>query len=339
MPKPKSLTHKDIARLAGVSTATVSYVLNNGPRSVAGETRERVLRIVAESGYYPNAIARSLRTQQTLTIGLVVPNLMEMYYGSLACSLEEVCFERGYIVTVCNTNHQADKERRFAEALRAKQADGLVFVPNSGSMDAIRVLRQARVPVVVLDHDLPGLPCVVVDDFQGGLLATQHLIELGHRRIGFIDRRPNYSHSQKRLDGYLTALHKAGLEAEPSLVVTCGVETNAGIAATDALLACSPPVTAIFAFDDMVALNAMHAIHRAGLSIPDDISVVGFDDIPNAALSYPPLTTVNNPTDMIASVAARKLFALLENPIEPHESETSAISVSLTVRQSTGVKA
>src|SRR5512133_3513669 len=185
MRKSRRVTREDVARLAGVSTATVSYVINNGPRPVASPTRERILSAIAELGYYPNELARSLRIKQTSTIGFVIPDLLNPVYTGLASRLEELCFRRGYVVIVCSTNRQANKERRLAEMLRAKQVDGVVFLPDAESMDALAIFRDAHVPTVILEHDIESMPCIAIDDYRGGFIGTEHLIHLGHRRIGF----------------------------------------------------------------------------------------------------------------------------------------------------------
>ena len=268
-------------------------MINNGPRPVAAETRERVLRIIDELGYYPNELARSLRVRQSLTIGLVIPDLMNPFYTGLASSLEEHCFARGYTMIVCSTNREAGKEQRFAELLRAKQIDGAVFLPDSGSLDAVTMLLNAHIPVVVLEHSVPGLHCVAIDDFRGGRLRAEHLIKLGHRRIGFIQQEPNYTRSQYRLNGYRTALHNAGIASDDSLIVSCGSGPSDGAAAMDKLLPLN--VTAVCVHNDVIALGAMHAIRQSGRTIPGDISVIGYDDIASAAFYSPPLTTISYP--------------------------------------------
>jgi LacI family transcriptional regulator len=334
-PKSKRVTRKDVARLAGVSTATISYVINNGPRPVAPETRARVLRIIDELGYYPNELARSLRIKQTSTVGLVIPDLRNPFYADLARSLEQICFSRGYVVMVCNTNRETDKERRFAEVLRAKQVDGVVFLPDADSLEALDTLRLACIPMVVLEHDVEGLHCIAIDDLTGGFIGTQHLIQLGHRRIGFIQQRPNHTTSQRRLEGYFAALQAAGLPSDPSLVVTCDPEPAAGAVATRSLLAHVPGITAIFAHNDLIALGAMHAIREAGLSIPGDISVLGYDDNASAAFYAPPLTTISYPKEAMAKVAARQLFQMLEADQDPPPPATELLPVNLIVRHST----
>ena len=331
----RRVTREDVALRAGVSTATVSYVINNGPRPVAASTRQRVLSTIAELGYYPNELARSLRVKQSLTVGLVIPDLMNPFYTGLAHSLEDICFGRGYVLILCSTNREADKERRFAELLRAKQVDGVVFLPDSKSMDAVTILRQAHVPVVILEHDIAGLACIAIDDFRGGYLATQHLIDLGHRRIGFIQQEPNYTTSRRRLDGYHAALRENNIEINPALVVACHSGHSGGASALTTLLARNPDMTAVFAHNDVIAMGVIHAIGQAGLSVPGDISVVGNDDIASAAYYAPPLTTISYPKEAMATAAARQLFATIDTREEPGAPITELLPVRLIARQST----
>jgi LacI family transcriptional regulator len=339
MPQKKTqrVTRKEVARQAGVSTATISYVINNGPRPVAAETRERILRAIEQLGYYPNELARSLRRQQTTTIGLVIPDLLNPVYASLARSLEKICFEHGYVVVVCSTNRDMDKERRFAELLRAKQVDGVVFLPDSASLEAIDILCQAHVPVVVLEHDVPGQHCITLNDLRGGMIGTGHLLDLGHRRIGFIQQEPNYTTSRRRLEGSFLALRQAGLEPDPGLVVACESDHAAGAAAMDRLLALAEPPSAVFAHNDVIALGAMHAIQKAGLFVPGDISVMGYDDIASAAFFAPALTTISYPKDAMARSAAQHLLVMIDPRCEPPEPTTELLPVELVIRQSTAL--
>ncbi len=339
MPKKKTqrVTRKEVARQAGVSTATISYVINNGPRPVAAETRERILRAIEQLGYYPNELARSLRRQQTTTIGLVIPDLLNPVYASLARSLEKICFEHGYVIIVCSTNRDMDKERRFAELLRAKQVDGVVFLPDSASLEAIDILCEAHVPVVVLEHDVPGQHCITLNDLRGGMIGTEHLLDLGHRRIGFIQQEPNYTTSRRRLEGASLALRQAGLEPDPALIVACESDHAAGAAAMDRLLALVEPPSAVFAHNDVIALGAMHAIQKAGLSVPGDISVMGYDDIASAAFFAPPLTTISYPKDAMARSAAQRLLMMIDPHCEPPAPTTELLPVELVIRQSTAL--
>jgi LacI family transcriptional regulator len=297
-----------------------------------------VLSTIAELGYYPNELARSLRVKQTLTVGLVIPDLLNPFYTGLAHSLEDICFGRGYVLIVCSTNREADKERRFAELLRAKQVDGVVFLPDSESMDAIGILREAHVPVVVLEHDIEGLSCIAIDDFRGGCLATEHLIGLGHRRIGFIQQQPNYTTSRRRLDGYQAVLQENDLTVEQSLLVSCESGPVGGAAAMATLLARRLDISAVVAHNDVIALGVIHAIRQAGLSVPHDISVVSYDDIASAAFYAPPLTTISYPVEAMAKSAARHLFGMMDantQSVDLPGPSTELLPVHLIVRQST----
>lgn len=336
--RSKRVTRTDVARRAGVSTATISYVINNGPRAVAPETRERVLRTIAELGYYPNELARSLRIQQTSTVGLVIPDLLNPFYAGLARSLEDICFNQGYVVIVCSTNREADKERRFAELLRAKQVDGVVFLPDSQSIDAISILTAAHVPTVVLEHDFPNLHCIAIDDRRGGQLATEHLLNLGHRRIAFIQQQTSHTTSRYRLEGYRQAMRNAGIMPDPALVVTSDSNPASGAAAMARLLALRSErrATAVVAHNDIIALGALHALRTAGLAVPSDVSVVGYDDIASAAFYAPPLTTISYPKAAMARAAANRLFAMMSEQGDSLPPFTELLPVELAIRESTG---
>jgi len=330
----KRVTHKDVAERAGVSVATVSYVLNNGPRPVAPETRLKVEDAVAELGYYPNELARSLRLQQSSTIGLILPNVMNPVFGEIAHQLESVCTQEGFLVLLCNSDRQHDREERFIQMLRAKQVDGVVITPHSEPLSLIKPLVQARIPIVVLEHDLPGVHCIAIDELQGGHIATQHLIKLGHRRIALLRRTPTSALSTQRFVGYQQALAAAGLPLDPQLVIECASGQAAGAQAIQQLLTLSNPPTAVFTHNDVLAMGALHAIHSAGLAVPDDISVVGYDDITSAAYFVPPLTTVQSPKAEMGVLAGQTILQLVRHTGE-QPPLTRVLPVELVVRSST----
>jgi LacI family transcriptional regulator len=334
--KPSRVTREDVAARAGVSTAVVSYVLNNGPRPVAPETRARVEAAIEELGYYPNELARGLRMQQTCTVGLIIPNLNNPAYAQIATSLKSVCLEHGYLVLLCNTGRDQMLEKRFVQMLRAKQVDGVVIIPSHDPQEAVGLLAEAHIPSVVLEHDLPGSHCIVVDDLVGGRLATQHLLDLGHRRIGFIRYTAFTTISGLRLDGYRQSLAAAGIEVDPALLIECDDSYAAGCEAMDRLLTVADPPTAVFTHNDVLALGAMHAVQRRGLAIPDDISIVGYDDTASSAYFNPPLTTVRLPTDEIGREAAIMILDLAqrERDLLPPQ-RTTTLPVQLIVRGST----
>jgi LacI family transcriptional regulator len=330
----KRVTHKDVAERAGVSVATVSYVLNNGPRPVSPETRTRVEEAIAELGYYPNEVARSLRLQQSSTIGLILPNVMNPVFGEIARELESVCTQEGFLVLLCNSDRQHEREKRFIQMLRAKQVDGVVITPHSEPLTLIEPLLQARIPVIVLEHDLPAVHCIAMDELQGGRIATQHLIDLGHRRIALIKRAPTSALSRQRSMGYRQTLAAAGIPYDPQLVLECTAGQAAGAQAMQQLLTLRDPPTAVFTHNDVLAMGALHAIHSAGLRVPDDMSLVGYDDITSAAYFSPPLTTVCTPKAQMGALAGQTLLQLVRRTTEqaPH---TRFLPVELIVRSST----
>lgn len=332
--KPSRVTREDVAAKAGVSTAVVSYVLNNGPRPVAPETRAKVEAAIQELGYYPNELARGLRMQHSMTVGLIIPNLNNPVYAQIATSLKSVCLEQGYLILLCNTGRDRVLEQRFVQMLRAKQADGVVVIPSHDPHELVNLLREAHIPTVVLEHDLPGNHCIVVDDLTGGRLATQHLLALGHRRIGFIRFTAFTAISALRLDGYRESLEAAGIGFDPALIIESEDSYTAGCEAMERLLTLPDPPTAVFTHNDVLALGAMHAIQRRGLTIPDDLSVIGYDDIASAAYFNPPLTTVRFPTDAIGREAALMVLDLAQR--EPDlPPRTVRLSVQLIRRGST----
>ncbi|HMN26619.1 MAG TPA: LacI family DNA-binding transcriptional regulator, partial [Caldilineaceae bacterium] len=309
-------------------------VLNNGPRSVASTTRARVEAAVAELGYYPNELARSLRLRQSSTIGLIIPSTTNPVYAEIARDLENVCTQAGFLVLLCNSERKHEREEKFVHMLRAKHVDGVVITPHCEPLTLLEPLRQARIPVVVLEHDLPGFHCIAVDERQGGRLGAQHLIDHGHRRIGLIRRQPTSALSTHRLTGYQHALAAAGIPFDPALVVECGAGQAAGAKAMQQLLALADPPSAVFAHNDVLAMGAIHAVYAAGLSIPADISLVGYDDVTSAAYLVPALTTVRFPKAEMGVLAGRTILQLVQGK-EELPAKTVTLPVELVVRAST----
>ena len=333
--KKRRVTRKDVAERAGVSVTVVSYVVNNGPRPVSPATRARVEKAIEELGYYPNELARSLRRQRSLTIGLLIPNLTNPVYAEIARNMEDVCTEAGYLVLLCDSARDSAQEKRFVRMLRAKQVDGVVMIPSQNPLELIAILQAARIPSVVLEHDLPETHFIAIDDLEGGRLGTQHLLSLGHRRIGLIRRYPSSALSTERFTGYRQAIESAGFAFDPSLVVQCEAGQAAGYQAMQQLLALPEPPTAVFTHNDVLALGAMHAIWEAGLSIPDDISIVGYDDIVSSGYLTPPLTTVMFPKAEMGRQAAHTILQLVQDgdDLPPRK---VVLPVELVVRASTG---
>ncbi len=333
--RKRRVTRKDVAARAGVSVTVVSYVLNDGPRPVSPATRARVEKAIEELGYYPNELARSLRRQRSLTIGLLIPNLANPVYAEIARNIEDVCIKAGYLVLLCDSARDPAQEKRFVRMLRAKQVDGVIMIPSQNPLELINTLKAARIPSVVLEHDLPETHFIAIDDLQGGRLGTQHLLSLGHRRIGLIRRHPSSALSSERFTGYRQALEAAGIAFDPSLVVECEPGQAAGYRSMQKLLALPEPPTAVFTHNDVLALGAMHAIWEADLSIPEDISMVGYDDIVSSGYLTPPLTTVKFPKARMGRQAAHTILELVQNN-EDLPARKVVLPVELVVRASTG---
>jgi LacI family transcriptional regulator len=318
--------------------AVVSYVVNNGPRPVTPETRAKVEKAIKELGYYPNDLARSLALQQSSTIGLITPNYVNPVYGEMAEGIQEVCLPNGYLMLFVYSGDSPDREKQLLLMFRAKQVGGVIMQPvSSDPAVVIQPLQQARIPVVLIQHDCCDVPSVVLADVRGGQLATQHLLDLGHRRIGLIKGRlPSAARAEERLIGYRQALEAAGQEYDPALVIVRDATQDGGYGAMQELLALPEPPTAVFCHNDALAVGAMHAIQAAGLSIPGDISVVGYDNTASSAHLTPPLTTVGFSKKEMGRQAATLLFRAIEQDgdSKPH---TVEVPVELVVRASTGL--
>ncbi|WP_180970080.1 LacI family DNA-binding transcriptional regulator [Deinococcus planocerae] len=331
--RTRRVTHKDVAERAGVSVATVSYVLNGGPRPVSPETRARVQAVIDELEYYPNDVARSLRRRQSRAVGLLIPSITNTFYAEVAHALETSCHREGFVVLLCNSEGEAGREERYVQALRAGRVDGLVVIAHSDPAALLRPILQARLPVVLLEHDVPGVACVAIEEFRGGQVGTEHLLGLGHRRVALLRETPTSALSRERVGGYRAALSQAGIDYDPALVVECGATLAEGHRVTSGLLALPDPPTAVFAHNDLLALGACHAVHQAGLRVPQDVSVVGYDDVASAAYLNPPLTTMRFPKAEMGRRAGELILGALRGEELP--ARTVTLPVELVVRAST----
>jgi LacI family transcriptional regulator len=329
----ETLTIRDVADRAGVSATTVSHVLN-GTRRVEPETARRVLDAVAEMGYRPNAVARSMRHKQTYTVGIVQPDISNPFFADLARALEDAMFANGYSAIFCNSDRDADKEARYLEVLLSKQVDGLLLISAADASDRVRAIAQQGFPMVVVDRELEGLrvSTVMVDNESGGLLAGRYLVGLGHRRLAVIGGPDRLRPSARRLDGFRTALAEVGLDVAAGSVIQGDFRAESGHDAMRRLLASDTPPEAVFAENDMMAIGAIRAVQEAGRRVPEDISIMGFDDIVMGQAIDPTLTTVAQPIDDITTHAVRLLFDRLRDP--DGEPEQVMLPVELIVRGS-----
>lgn len=323
----------DVARRAGVSYATVSRVINN-EAYVKEATRQRVLQALSELDYVANRQARSLRGGRTHLIGLLVRDLGTGYIGEIIRGIDLGLGERDYDLLLHTTHNRRRREADYIATLTRGMVDGLLLVLPRAPEDYLSKLRQERFPHVLIDHqgiDQTG-PAVGATNWQGGYDAASYLLSLGHRRIGLITGDLGLGCAVERRAGYCAALHKQGAPVDPALIINGDFSQVAGYQGAQGLLRLSSPPTAIFASNDMMAFGVMEAVREQGLRIPEDMSIIGFDDIPQAATVHPALTTVRQPLEEMGRVATQMLFANLENP-NPVE-ERRALPTQLVIRHS-----
>ncbi len=306
-------TIRDVADRAGVSVTTVSHVINR-TRYVEAGTEGRVRQAIEVLGYRPNLLARSLRSRKTHTIGLLVPDNSNPFFADVARAIEDAGFAEGYSVILCNSDLSEAKQAAYIDVLLAKQVDGLILISSGNRPDDLRRIIDAGVPVVVVDRELSELPVdqVLVDNEQGGYLAGTYLLELGHRNIGYIAGPSDVTPSEGRVRGFNRALAEVGLQFRDDMLVRGNGRYDGGESAMRDLLAREPRPTAVFAFNDLMAIGAISAIRRAGLRVPGDISVMGFDDILQASAMFPAITTIAQPIAEIGKVSTTLLLKRIE---------------------------
>ena len=329
-------TIKDVARLADVSTATVSHVINE-TRYVSDELRARVLEAMETLDYRPNVLAQGLRGGETHTIGLVVPDNANPFFAEVSRAVEDVGFARGYSVILCNTGDDLERERAYIDVLVAKQVDGIIFIAAGDHHEHLDELTRRSVPLVLADRDvdLTDADVVLVNNERGGYEATKHLLDLGHRWIGCIAGPSEATPSADRVEGYVRALREARVPVEDAAIETGDFRYQGGEAAAERLLGGSERPTAIFACNDLMAIGALRAVRGAGLSVPHDISVVGYDDIPLASAMSPALTTVAQPVDQLGALSTELLLSRIENG-SVGTAQRIMLETTLVIRGSSG---
>lgn len=332
-------TINDVAKRAGVSTTTVSHTIN-GTRKVSEELRERVFRAMEELDYRPNYLARGLRSGHTRMICLVVPDIANPFFAEISRAIEDAGYAKGYSVILANSDSESEKEESYVSAFISKQVDGVIFISAGGNSDTVRTLLDNKIPVVIADRELQGVETdiVLVDNHWGGYIATKHLIELGHQRIGCITGPSGLTPSSQRIEGYIEALREASLNLPPEYIQTGNFQFDSGVIAMQRLLALPQPPTAVFACNDMMAFGAIQAARDQHVRIPDDISVVGFDNISLAATMFPALTTVDQGLVLIAERVTELLIKRisLQNKDGMDDKPVKVnLSPQLIVRQST----
>lgn len=328
---PAKATLEMVAERAGVSPSTVSRILN-GTAVVSDEKRAAVDQAIAKLGFVPNPVARGLAGGRTLSIGVVSQAIDSPFYGAALRGIEVELGTAGYSPLFMSGHWRADEEARCIDVLRSRRVDGLIVLTGRLADSALRSLARS-LPVVVTGRSLKAsnLLSMDFDNREGARQATQHLIDLGHRRIAFISGDPEHPDAVDRQQGYRSAIEAAGLRFDPALVAPGNFSEHSGLLAVERLLDSRTRFNAIFAANDQMAFGASLGLYRRGLRVPDDVSMVGFDDVAGSVYMVPPLTTVHNPIQEIGELAARAMLSLLAG-------ERPAVEVPaprLIVREST----
>lgn len=306
-------TIQDVARRAGVSIATVSRVINRIDHKVKKKTRERVLKAISDLDYRPNALARGLLMKKSMTVGLIIPDISNPYYAEIVRGIQDVADQKGYDIILLNTDRRPERIVKAIHLLREKIADGVIFsggvISGFGPLSALKELRE-RV-VVIGRHDV-NFPAAMVDNIGGATQAIQHLIDLGHRRIAYIGGPEDSYAMIDRLKGCQTAHAQNGIEMDRSLIRWGQLTVESGMTDTESLLETKDPPTAIFAGNDWKAFGAIHAARKRGLKVPEDLAVVGFDNIQLADFFDPSLTSVEIPRYELGARTMEMLVDLID---------------------------
>jgi LacI family transcriptional regulator len=314
----KHVTIKQVAESAGVSIQTVSRVLNNRP-DVSPETRQRVQQIISDLRYQPFAIARGLASNRTYTLGLIAADFSDYWFSQVVTGAEIEAHEHGYFFMLGSTGGDSLEEPKFLRLLKQRHVEGFLFVRASrpNDLEHLRNLQQSGILIVTTGFYLPmaEFGVVEVDNLAGGRTATQYLIELGHSQIAMITGPTDWKSVSDRTQGYIQALDSAKITLNPDLIVHGENWLHrSGYEAAKELLKKKQAFTALFAQNDRIAHGAISAFKEAGLRVPQDVSVVGYDDIPEAEFSDPPLTTIRQPMQEVGKAATRLLIKMIEDP-------------------------
>lgn len=308
------ITIKEIAQLAGVSSATVSKVINGKDEYISETTRQKILDIVEREGYIPNGIAKSLRMKNTKTIGLIMPDVMNLFFAELARGAEDAAEKKGYSVILCNTDNKGSKEERYIKILQEKKVDGIIMTAaeNSGA----KSLERCSTPVVLVDRDFEldrEVGRITVDNEKGGYMATKFLIEKGCNNIAYISSKLWSKPSAERLQGYKLALRENGIKFNKDITYYKNFRTEAGYLGALNVLDRDKTIDGIFCGNDLIAIGAVKALKEKSIRVPEDVKVIGFDNISICDYLSPPLTTIKQPIYEMGEEAVNMLIDIIDN--------------------------
>jgi LacI family transcriptional regulator len=333
------VTRDEVAREAGTSSAVVSYVINDGPRNVSAATRDRVLAAIAKLDYRPNAVARSLRSSSSTVIGLIVPNITNAYCGELALAVENSALARNHTLLLGNAMHDDQRQAKHIQTFFSHQVRGIVFIGSTFGEENFlaatsAALNGTHTPLVFLDRSTSefGATTILVDNRGGGRMATDHLLEHGHRSIANFAGSPGLSAVRERTDGWADALHSAGVDATSQRHYESAFDRYDAFASARSMLHSSDRPTAVFSHSDEQSIGIIYAAAQLGLRIPNDLALVSFDGIKESGFVTPALTTIQQP---IARAGALAVDILL-NTGDPGPEHSETLPVELIVRHSCG---
>jgi LacI family transcriptional regulator len=319
----KKVTMLDIATKAGVSKATVSMVLSKRDQSISEETKKKILRLAEELNYIPNSLARGLSTKKTGTIGIILPDITNPFFSSIARAIEDGANSLGYNVIFCNTDNEIDKEVEYIKLLISKIVDGVIFIAGGESSSSVEMLKGNNIPFVLVDRYIDNYKDeygVYLLNEKGVIKGIEYLYNKGNRKIVFVQGRENIAVSNERLKGYKYAMNKYGIYDE-KLIFKGNFNIEGGIKATEEILNKLDKVDAIFYSNDIMALGGMKVLLRKGFKIPEDIRIMGFDNIDISQIFEPELTTIGQPIYQMGKESCKLLINII-NEVDIKQKET-----------------
>lgn len=331
----KIVTIRDVAKVAGVSISTVSHVINE-TRYVSPELIKKVSDVMKKLDFEPSMLASSLKTKKTGTIGLVVSDSSNLFFAFMQTYIENIFTTQGFSLVVSNSHYDLKKEIEVLRMMRAKRVDGILVVPENTDSRYMESIDRSGIPIVIIEREIQGarLDSVLINNTLGSYNATEYLIKLGHERIGYLDRRVDKSHSIQRKKGYLSALKKHNIKSREELIIRSGFSCEDGYNAGKYFFDLKERPSAILTFGDFAALGAMRYIFDNGLSVPEDISIVGFTDMPICRFTRPSLTTIQYPVLEIAEASCNILISRIKEP-NGFDKKKVILKPKLIIREST----
>ncbi len=329
------ITIRDVAKLADVSISTVSHVINK-TRYVSPELIKKVENAMKTLDYEPSLLASSLKTKKTGTVGLVVSDSSNLFFAFMQTYIENIFTSLGFSLIVSNSHYDLEKEIEVLKMMRAKRIDGILIVPENTDPSYMESIDRSGIPLVIIERKIKGarLDSVLINNRLGTFDTTEYLIKLGHRRIGYLDRQIDKYHSIERKKGYLLALKKNNIEIREELIIRSGFSCEDGYKAGKYFMDCKERPSAILTFGDFTALGAMRYVFNNGLSVPEDMSIVGFTDMPICAYTRPSLTTIQYPVQKIAEVSSNILLSRIKETESINKKEV-VLKSKLIIREST----